>query len=113
MKQFLQNMSLKARVAFCSAMVGLVSVGQAVAQTTDPITQQIMEQSTSGLQGMVPQIVRILKIIVVIGGAISFLVVIFNIIQGERDAAKKAGWWLVGLALGFTALSILGNITVS
>lgn len=111
MKNLFKSLSLKARIAFCSLMLGL-SAAPAFAQD-DPVTNAILQNTQAGLSGIVPGIVRILKIIVIIGGAISLLLVVFNIIQGERDSAKKAGWWLVGLALGFIVLSILGNATAS
>lgn len=109
MKRFLTNLGLKARIAFLTLMSGLVSVS-ASAQT-DPLTQKILDGGADAMNGVVPGIIRIMKIAVIIGGAISLLLVVFNIIQGERDAAKKAGWWVVGLALGFAVLTILGNMS--
>lgn len=110
MKKFFANLSLKARIAFLSVMAGLSSV-PSFAQA-DQITQRILDGSAEKMAGIVPGIIRVLKYAVLIGGAISLLLVVFNIIQGERDAAKKAGWWLVGLGLGFAVLSLLGTIAI-
>ena len=113
MKKFFANLSLKARIAFLSVMAGLSSV-PSFAQaggTSDPVTEAILRGSSDSLAGIIPGIVKVLKYAVLIGGAISLLLVVFNIIQGERDAAKKAGWWLVGLGLGFAILSILETVT--
>lgn len=107
MKNFLKSLSLKAKVVFATLMVGLTSAPAALAQ--DAVGDLILSQTEQGLVGIVPGIIRVLKIIVIIGGAISLLLVVFNIIQGERDSAKKAGWWLVGLVLGFIVLTILGG----
>ena len=112
MKNFFKSLFLNARVAFCALMLALTAA-PAFAQVSDPISQRLIDGTATGLQGIVPGIVRVLKIIVLIGGAISLLLVVFNIIQGERDSAKKAGWWLVGLVIGFIALTLLGGTTVS
>lgn len=115
MKKFFANLSLKARIAFLSVMAGLSSVpsfAQGKGGATDTITQSILDGSANQMAGIVPGIVRVLKYAVLIGGAISLLLVVFNIIQGERDAAKKAGWWLVGLGLGFAILSLLESIAI-
>ena len=115
MKKFFANLSLKARIAFLSVMTGLSSVPSfaQVGGTSDQVTEAILRGSASSMAGIVPGIIKALKYAVLIGGAISLLLVVFNIIQGERDAAKKAGWWLVGLGLGFAILSVLETVTTS
>lgn len=110
MKNFFSAVSLKVWITVLTLIVGLTP---AFAQVQDVVGNQILESTTQGLQGIVPSIARILKIIVLIGGAISAILVVFNIIQGERDSAKKAGWWLVGLVVGFIVLTILGNMQVN
>lgn len=116
MKKFFANLSLKARIAFLSVMAGLSSVSsfaQAGGRSSDQVTQLILDNSAREVAGIVPGIIKVLKYAVLIGGAISLLLVVFNIIQGERDAAKKAGWWLVGLGLGFAILSVLETVTAT
>ena len=111
MKKFFKLLSAKAKYAYACMMLAFAAVPMALAQTDDSVSQAILNGTEQGLQGIVPGIIRVLKIIVIIGGAISLLLVVFNIIQGERDAAKKAGWWLVGLVLGFIVLTLLGNVS--
>ena len=98
---------MKAKVLLCTLVLGATNAVAVFAQTSDPVSEAILSGTSSGLSGMIPGIIRVLKYIVIFGGAISLLAVVFNIIQGERDAAKKAGWWLVGLALGFIVLTLL------
>ena len=112
MKNFFTSVSLKVKVLVLTIIAGLVS-SPVFAQVNDVVGNQILNSTQQGLQGIVPGVTRILKIVVLIGGAISAILVVFNIIQGERDSAKKAGWWLVGLVVGFIVLTILGNMQVS
>ncbi len=107
MKKLFSSLSLKARIAFYSVMVWMIGV-PAYAQE-DPISSAILDQTTSGLQSITPRIMSVLKVVTLIGGGISMLMIIFNIIQGERDAAKKAGWWLVGMVIAFIVFTIIGN----
>ena len=39
---------------------------------------------------------------------ISLVVTVINIIQGDREAAKKAGVWLVATLMGFMLITIIG-----
>lgn len=115
MKKFLVSFFVKVRVGLLSLLAFILSI-QAKAQSavsSDNMANTIIDQSAKAMSGIVPGIIRIMKIATLIGGAISLLLVIFNIIQGERDSAKKAGWWLVGLALGFAVFSVLGNLAVN
>lgn len=107
MKKLFSSLSLKARIALCSVMVWLIGI-PARAQE-DPISSAILDQTTSGLQSIVPRVMNVLKVITLVGGGISLFMIIMNIIGGERDAAKKAGWWLVGMVIGFIVFTIIGN----
>lgn len=113
MKKFFAKASSWLRYAAVSAFVfiGNAATNLAFAQTGvgDSIAGDILDSTATGMTGLATRIVRILQIAVGLGGLINLIIVVFNIIQGEREAAKKAGWWLVGLVLGFTALTVLGN----
>ena len=114
MKNFFSKISLKVKVAFLTAMAFLFDqTFMLKAQDISDPTGSIMSNTTSRLAGLVPSIMNVLKIGVLIGGGIALLLVVFNILSGERDAAKKAGWWLVGLLIGFVALSVLANTAQS
>lgn len=45
-----------------------------------------------------------------LAGMVSLVIVVVNIIQGDRDAAKKASVWLISLLVGFTLLSVIRNL---
>ena len=110
--------SNKVKIAFFSFMVFLTkgSMTTAFAQQgggmagLDQTAGDVVEQTTEAMAGIVPSVMNVLKIGVLIGAGISLLLVVFNILGGERDAAKKAGWWLVGLLIGFVALTVLSNV---
>lgn len=104
MKNFLTSLSLKARIAFCTAMVAL-SPGIAYAQ--DNIGQQVLSGFEQEMGSVSQGFFRILRIIFIIGGAISLIMVGFNVIQGERDSMKKAGWWIIGLVFCLGGLAVL------
>lgn len=107
MKKLFSSLSMRARIAFLTVMAGLTTV-PAMAQD-DPISSAILDQTTTGLQNIVPRVMAVLKVITLVGGGIALFMIIMNIIGGERDAAKKAGWWLVGMVLGFIVFTIIGN----
>lgn len=107
MKKFLTSLSLKARIALCTLMV-MFTAGPAFAQD-DPLGSAILDGTQQGIVGMIPRIMNVLKGITIFAGGIALLMVIINIIGGERDSAKKAGWWLIGMVLGFIVFTLLGN----
>lgn len=41
---------------------------------------------------------------------VSLAVVVINIIQGDREGAKKASVWFAATAVGFTLITLLGSI---
>ena len=55
----------------------------------------------------------ICKIILLLAsiGAAGFM--IFNIIEGSPEAAKRIGMWLGGLLIGMTVLTVFGNVGLS
>ena len=107
MKNLINSFTVKSRVLLCSLMVALGSVS-AYAQNT--ISDQITSGVSKNLAGTIPGVILVMKVIVGLAGIIAFIRVISNILSGEQDAAKKAGFWLAGLAGGFVVLTVLGNI---
>ena len=41
---------------------------------------------------------------------VSLAITIVNVIQGEREGAKKAGTWALVTAIGFVLIEVLGSI---
>lgn len=59
---------------------------------------------------MMTSFVSLLKIVLGIGALITLVMVIFNIFKGEREAAQKMAWWVVGLSVGFALIAIVPNL---
>ena len=59
------------------------------------------------MKSLAQSVVSFLRIVMGIGALIALVLAIINFIKGERDAAQKVGYWVIGLAVGFVFLSIL------
>ena len=72
----------------------------------------IVNGISNELNGMMQSFVTLLKIVLGIGALITLAMVIFNVLKGEREAAQKMAWWVVGLSVGFAMLSIIPNLVM-
>ena len=100
-------MSLKAKIAVLTA-VAFMNSAVAFAQTANSdLGNQILNETAQQMTNTMDGFFRILRIILIIGAAISLIMVGFNVIQGERDSMKKAGWWVVGLVVSLGGLAVL------
>lgn len=113
MKNFVSNLSNRGRyalscvaVAGCKAVVGITS---AFAQA-DNVGAQLIDGANQSMKSLAQSVVSFLRIVMGIGALIALVLAIINFIKGERDAAQKVGYWVIGLAVGFVFLSILGNM---
>ena len=103
---FLKKLSLKARVAVCSGMLAMTSASSAFAQD---IGSELLNSSADSMKNLIAGLVRVLQIALGLGALVTLVMVIFNLFKGEREAAQKVGWWVVGLALGFALISVVAN----
>ena len=110
MKNFISNLSSRGRyalscvaVAGCKAVVGITS---AFAQA-DNVGAQLIDGANQSMKSLAQSVVSFLRIVMGIGALIALVLAIINFIKGERDAAQKVGYWVIGLAVGFVFLSIL------
>ena len=108
MKNFFKSLSLKGRIAVCSAAVALGNASTAFAQAN--IGEQVLDQSANSMVGLVNYLVRVLQVALGLGALVTLVIVVFNLFKGEREAAQKIAWWVVGLALGFALLTVVANI---
>ena len=105
MKSFL----IRAKIAFLT--VGLMLVGTvADAQAGLNLGETVLTESTSALQNLLDSIVSLLQVVMGIGAIVVLAIVIFQVFKGEREAAQKLAWWVVGLTLGFTLLSVVSGL---
>lgn len=99
-----------------AAAAGLLFVGgvnEAFAQYTGPkqdLGNNIISGASQSLVNLSASIVGFLQILLGIAALVSLFVVVYNIFKQERDAAQKAIWWVVGLAAGWAALTVVGNL---
>lgn len=114
MKSLFKNLSLRARIALCTGMVALCNVSEAFAQNTgfgEDIGSSVLDDAADSMTGLVAGFVRVIQIALGLGALVTLIMVIFNMFKGEREAAQKIGWWVVGLALGFALVSVVARLT--
>ena len=112
MVNFFKKLFLSGRVALCSAAVALGSAFEAAAQE-DVIGTQILRTSTRTMSSLLVDIANVVKIALGIGALVTLVIVIYNLIKGEREAAQKIGYWVVGLALGFALIQVVVSVVTS
>ena len=96
----------KAKIALLS--LGLALIGP-LAQAQD-LGEQVISSSTEALKGLIDSLVSLLQVVMGLGAIVILVIVIFQVFQGEREAAKKLAWWVLGLTLGFTLLTVVSNL---
>ena len=67
----------------------------------------------STILGVRNALFKILKGILILAGAGSLAFSIYNLMEGNREAAKRLGIWFVGLLIGFIIISIFKNLGAS
>ncbi len=113
MKQFLNKAAAWMRVAFCTAMCALAGNYVALAQGGDNFGVQVLTESKSKLQELIESLVQLLQVVLGLGALVTLVMVIFNILKGEREAAQKIAWWVVGLTIGFVLITVVKNLVLS
>lgn len=100
------------RIAFCAAVMFLFS-GSVYAQSLGGTEgAQILDQASQTMGSLVDGVVRIIQIAMGLGALITLALAIFNIMKGEREAAQKLGYWVIGLALGFALVSVVAGLII-
>lgn len=105
----------KARIALLTAGLALIgplasAQGGGGLGTGSDLGNELLGASTGALQGLVESLVTFLQVAMGVGAIVVLVIVIFQVFQGEREAAKKLAWWVAGLTLGFTLLTVVSNI---
>lgn len=96
------------RQAICC--MGLFLMCTAVfAQTgTDVLDEMdVLNEVTNALVGIVSNAVSWLRKIIRVAAFVTFTILVFKLLKGEREAAEKIAWWVAGLALGSALLSVV------
>lgn len=63
-----------------------------------------------GVRSLYKSLALLLRIVIGLGAMVVLTMIVLNIMRGEREAAGKLVWWLVGLVFGFIMLFILEGI---
>lgn len=70
----------------------------------------LLNEAAQTMGSLVDGVVRIIQIAMALGALITLALAIFNVMKGEREAAQKLGYWVIGLALGFALISVVSNL---
>lgn len=105
MKRFLR----RTEVALLSLGLMLISPVAMLAQS-DNLGQEVIESSTDALKELLDSVVTLLQVVMGLGAIVVLAIVIFQVFKGEREAAQKLAWWVVGLTLGFTLLTVVQGL---
>ncbi len=105
MKRFLR----RTEVTLLSMGLALISPFVAQAQGTN-LGQAVIEDSTDALKELLDSVVTLLQVVMGLGAIVVLAIVIFQVFKGEREAAQKLAWWVVGLTLGFTLLTVVQGL---
>ncbi len=108
MKNFLTRFGNGLRVAVLTVLAGAATGVPAVAQNAG---QQVLQQATSSFSELLDSLASFLRIALGAGALIMLVMAIYQLMKGERDAAQKLAYWVVGLALGFALLTVVLNVT--
>lgn len=103
MKRFLR----RTEVALLSMGLALVSPVAAQAQN---LGLDVIEGSTDALRELLDSVVTLLQVVMGLGAIVVLAIVIFQVFKGEREAAQKLAWWVVGLTLGFTLMTVVQGL---
>lgn len=105
----MERIKTRAKIALLTAALIVIDPLAAGAQTNN-LGQQVITGSTRALSDLVSNIVTLLQVVMGLGAIIVLAIVIFQVFKGEREAAQKLAWWVVGLTLGFTLLSLVAGL---
>ena len=111
MVKFFNRLGTGARMAVCTLTAGFaVGAQQAMAQDYGNLGKDILNGTQQSIADLVTDIIGVVQVLLAVAAIVSLFVVIYNIWKQERDAAQKAIWWVVGLAAGWAALTVIGNL---
>lgn len=109
MKKLVDKAIFKARYAVGALLLAFGSYAPSYAQGEN-LGKEVIESSASALYGLLDSIVVLLQIVMGLGAIVVLAIVIFKVFKGDREAAEKLAWWIVGLTLGFVLLTVVKNL---
>ena len=104
----MKNLIRKAKIALLSFGATLLAP-VAQAQSTN-LGDEVLTESRNALVELMDSLVSLMQVVMGLGAIVVLAIVIFQVFKGEREAAQKLAWWVVGLTLGFTLLTVVSNL---
>lgn len=109
MKNFIARFANGLRVAVLTVLAGAATGVPAFAQSNEGAT--VLDQATESFRNLLQNLANFLRIALGAGALIMLVMAVYQLMKGERDAAQKLAYWVVGLALGFALLSVVLRVT--
>ena len=103
--------ALTLSMAFFSLM-GRAQIGGGSYGESNNMGTELLDSATSGLSNILRGLVEVLRVGLGIGAVVMLVMVVFRVLKEEREAATKLIWWLIGIVLGFTFLTIVSNFAL-
>lgn len=104
MKNLLKKAGLYLKYA---AVTTALAVTEGIAIAQDNLGEQLLQETNRQFVGLGNTLVTLLRTVLIIGGVVMIVVIVYDIMKGEREAAQKLGKWFAGLVVGFVVMEIL------
>lgn len=88
---------------FRFAAVGLMLLLSAVCAFADGD----FSGAIGGVRSLYRSVGSLLQVVMGLAGLVVLTMIVIRIMRGDKEAAAKLGWWLLGLAFGFIMISVL------
>lgn len=50
------------------------------------------------------------QVLIAIGGMVSLVSLVINLMKGDQNGARRLAWWLGGMVVGFVLLGVIKKI---
>lgn len=99
----MERFMIKVKVALLTLGLYLIAPFTSSAQNEGV---EVLENSASAILELIDPLVRFMQIIMGAGAIVVLGIVIFKVYNGDTEAPKKMAWWILGVTLGFTLITV-------
>ena len=118
MKKFFSSIGVNAKIAFltivCFIVDGLFNRTYAFAPGGgNEITfegDQILDSVSNKMSNLGDALANVVQYGLLAGALVTLVLLVFNLLKGERESATKLGWWVFGLSFGFAAVAVIRSL---
>lgn len=64
----------------------------------------------SGINSLYDAIGKLMMVVMGIGALVVLVMIILRLMNGDKEAATKLFWWLIGLSFGFIMVAALSSL---